>query len=637
MSAAIFRILRRHWFSLGLSALVLVMYAPSLHYGLIWDDPNWYAQGKGQTLWQLLTSLDTYQFYRPIAVWFNRQLVAPNDVVAAPAAHFIQIAAHLLAVLAAAPVLRVFHFERTPARLAALIFALYPLSYQAVAWQAPQQPIATLAVCVSILLAARYVEHRRTSSLLASLAAYAFALLFQESALPFVVLFFWLAFVNGPIDHAAALRRKFWPLLHLLLALIYLLVWLNAPRDTGVTGRALDIRVFAYGLQGVVFPAAALLSTPLAGASVSTLLLIFGVGWLALTLGVWTWQGWRRAAISAVWLTAGLLPMVIGLSWNYTRIGSRLLYPAALGVAMLWGSWLARLFAPDGLRPRVVGLIAAAGVLVVSIGQWAAFQRLYQQGTLFLDKTTEGLVQQPDRSILLINYPDRLWLQPAPYPLGEWGLILAPVVQQVSDYAVARAGRSAATQSLSAFRVGADQRGAYPYDVFMRGEDTAPEQLAEAAAQTDRVWLTDYAPDGELTLRDVGAIRPSSSSSTYRARFGDAAQLIDARLDGGRLELTWRATAPLRPGDTIFVHAWRDGALIATFDGDSLGGLIPPAAWPPGAEVVDVRQVTGLPPGQYEVRVGLYQRADGARYAAFDAQSRRVRDDAVLIGTAEIR
>jgi hypothetical protein len=194
------------------------------------------------------------------------------------------------------------------------------------------------------------------------------------------------------------------------------------------------------------------------------------------------------------------------------------------------------------------------------------------------------------------------------------------------------------TQSLSAFRVGADQRGAYPYAVFMRGEDTPPEKLAEVAAQVDRVWITEYTPDGALTLRDVGSIRPASSS-IYRAQFARAVQLIDARIDGETIELTWRARSPLREGDTIFVHLWRAGTFVAAFDGDSLGGLVPPANWPLAADVVDVRSIEGrdLLPGQYEVRVGLYNRNDGARYEALDAQGQRLEDDAATIGVMEVR
>jgi hypothetical protein len=628
---------RRYWFSLGLIGLVLLLYASSINFGLIWDDPKWYAQGEGQTLWQLFTSLDTYQFYRPVAIWLNRQLVAADGVIAAQTAHFIQIAAHMLAVLAVVPLLSVFKFERRHAQLAALIFALYPLSYQAVAWQAPQQPIAMLAVFVAILLAARFAQRRRSRYLITSLAAYAFALLFQESTLPFVAMFFWLAWFNEPISRSTWQRRNWWPFLHLVLALLFFIIWLNVPKETSITGRGLDARVLAYGLQGVVFPSAAVLSPQLGGVPAPTLIALYAAIWLVQTLGVWRWQGKRIAGVSTLWLIAGLLPIVIGLSWSYTRIGARLLYPASLGVAMLWGGWLVQLFVPIAWR-RAIGLATAIGIVLISITQWSALRELYQQGTRYLDETITQLSQQPDRSILLVNYPDRLWLRPAPYPLGEWGLTLAPVVQDVSDYAVAKTGRSATTQSLSAFRVGADQRGAYPYEVFMRGADTPLEKLAEIAAQVDRVAITEYAPDGTLTFRDAGSIRPADSS-TYRAQFADAAQLIDARIDGTTIELTWRALSPLREGDTIFVHLWRDGEFVAAFDGDSLSGLIPPANWPLGADVVDVRSIGGrdLPPGQYEVRVGFYNRNDGARYAAFDAQGKRLGDNAVTIGTMDVR
>jgi hypothetical protein len=95
----------------------------------------------------------------------------------------------------------------------------------------------------------------------------------------------------------------------------------------------------------------------------------------------------------------------------------------------------------------------------------------------------------------------------------------------------------------------------------------------------------------------------------------------------------------LRAGDTIFVHLWRDGAFVAAFDGDSLGGLMPPANWPLAADIVDVRSidVRDLPPGHYEVRVGLYNRHDGARYSAFDERGQRLRDDAAAIGVLDAR
>jgi hypothetical protein len=78
---------------------------------------------------------------------------------------------------------------------------------------------------------------------------------------------------------------------------------------------------------------------------------------------------------------------------------------------------------------------------------------------------------------------------------------------------------------------------------------------------------------------------------------------------------------------------------VAAFDGDSLGGLLPLVNWPLAQDIVDVRSIAprDLPPGQYEVRVGLYNRNDGARYAAFDERGQRLPDDAVSIGVMEVR
>ena len=257
-------ILKRRWsFNALLIALVLALYAASINFGLIWDDPSWYQQGAGQSLGQLFTSLNTYQFYRPLVIGLNRLLVAPNGIVNAALAHLIQIAAHLITTLAVVPLLRVFKFDERTAQISAVLFAIYPLSYQAVAWQAPQQPIATLAVFVALLAADRFMRLDQIRYLIVSLAAYAFGLLFQESALPFVLGFFWLAYLNRA-SRTSTLNR-WWPLLHFALALAYFLVWLNVPRQAGVTGRGLQLNVLAYGLQAIVFPIASLFSSMLSG------------------------------------------------------------------------------------------------------------------------------------------------------------------------------------------------------------------------------------------------------------------------------------------------------------------------------------------------------------------------------------
>ncbi len=625
-------IVKSRWgFNALLIAGVLVLYGTSLNFGLIWDDPKWYQQGAGQSLGQLFTSLNTYQFYRPLAIGLNRLLVAPNGVVNAPLAHLIQITAHLMATLASVPLLRAFKFDERVARISALIFAIYPLSYQAVAWQAPQQPIATLAVFIALLAAERYLQREQRRYLAASIAAYAFGLLFQESTLPYVVAFIWLAYLNR--SRTRSFRQQVWPMLHLVLAAAYFIIWLNVPRQAGVTGRGLQLNVLAYGLQAIVFPLANLFSGTLIDMPVATLTLGFAAITLLLLIGVWHARGWRAALFGAAWIGAGLLPMVVGLSWSYVRIASRLLYPASLGIAVVWASCIAGLWGKPSWR-RALSLGPAVIVATVSIGQWAQLQNLYMMGTQYLDQTIVTLEKSRDQKVVFINYPDRIELRPAPYPLGNWGLILAPVVQNLADYALAKVGVSGSDLSLSAFQIGAAERGVWPHDVYTRGEDTPAEKIYEMAAQADRVLITDYLPDGQLRLREVGAIRSTDAATSVLASFESAAQLIDASTEP-TLTLTWRTLKPLSADTTIFVHLWKDGAFVSAFDGDSLGGLIPPDVWHPGDSISDVRFIDNLPPGEYEVRVGLYRRGEGARYAATTANG-HLPDDAVTIGTMTV-
>ena len=633
-------IFKNRWsFNALLIAIVLAMYVASINFGLIWDDPNWYQQGAGQSLGQIFTSLNTYQFYRPLAIGLNRLLISPTGIVNAPLAHLLQIAAHLIATLAVVPLLRVFKFNERTARIGAVLFAIYPLSYQAVAWQAPQQPIATLAVFVALLAADRFMQRDQVRYLIASLAAYAFGLLFQESALPFVFGFFWLTYFNRSTPTTS--RKRWWPLLHLALALTYFFIWLNVPRQAGVTGRGLQLNVLVYGLQAIAFPVASLFSVALSEVPVAILALVFAAITLLLVVGVWRWQGWRAAMFGGMWIAAGVLPIVVGLSWSYVRTGSRLLYPASLGIAVMWASCIASLWTKR-IWQRVFSLGLAVIVIAVSIGQWAQFQRVYLSGTQYLDSTIQTLVKSSHQSLLFVNYPDRIELRPAPYPLGNWGLILAPVVQNLSDYAVAKVGISASDQSLAAFQVGTDDRGAWPYTVFMRGEDTPAQKLYAVAAKTDRVLITDYLPDGQLHLREVGAIRSSQLITSNIATFDDAAhamhaaQLISATViisDDLEVTLVWHCLQPLREGDTIFVHHWRDGVFVNAYDGDSLGGLIPLEVWQVGNDVLDVRTIAipDFDPAHDTIRTGIYNRYDGVRYVAVDVNGQRLPDDAAPI------
>jgi hypothetical protein len=617
-------------FALLLVVIVVVVYGPSLRFGLSWDDPRWYQQGAGQSAWQIFTALPTYQFYRPLAILLNRQLVSASGVVNAPLAHAIQIGAHLVATLAILPVLRAFGFQPGHARLTALLFAVFPFSYQAVAWAAPQQPLTLMWVLLAAWAAHVYLQRKRAAWLGMSLGAYAIALLFQESALPFVFLFFWLWRSD---------RSKRWPLFHLGLALAYLIIWLNVPRAGGVTGQSLQPIVLGYLLQAVVFPAARLLSGWLSPMPLAVLIGAYAAGVVVLVLGAAKLD--RGAALlSCAWVAAGLLPVWVGLSWDYVQIGERVTYPASLGIASLWAAIITGLWAAGRAWRRVIGAALLAGVLGASAQHLWPMQQVYQRGAQHLAAAVTELSATPGGRLLFVNYPDRIEMRPPPYPLGVWSLTLAPVVQNLSDYTRAASGQSASDRSLSAFTIGASDREAWPYRVNMRGENTSPEDLFAAALESDAVYLTDYAPDGSLRLREVGTVRQPTPGESVLAQIGPA-HLVEARVStGDRLTIrsAWRRQGALKGGDTLFVHFWKEGRFWGDADGDSLGGLIPLWVWQTGTEVVDLRSVdpAQFEPGYYEVRVGIYNRQAGARYPAFGPGGNRFAEDEVLIGSFDL-
>ncbi|MGH2523710.1 MAG: hypothetical protein ACRDH2_14495, partial [Anaerolineales bacterium] len=395
------------WFPALLAALILTLYLPALRFGLIWDDPRYYQKVSEQaTLGQIFTSPQppTYQFYRPMAVLYAHLFLAPNGVVNAPLAHALQIAAHLLVSLSLAPVLRAFRFDAIHARLAALCFAIYPLSYYGVAWQQNQQPWVVLCLLLALLAAHRFCESKSAVFLGLSLAAYATALLFQEGAAPFVFLFFWLAWECREMQA----RPAWWPLLHAGLVALYTLIWLTRPIQRGVTGQGFQPMVLAYFMQGLVFPVARSLSGWLADWPLATLFALFTGVWLLLSFGLWKWGARRAVLLGGAWAAVGLLPLWAGLSWDYAQSGARLFYPAAVGLAALWGGWMAWAFTAPGRRRRIAGAITLVAVVGVSLHGWWQFQRLFQVGTQHLAHAAGELSASPNRHLLFVNFPDRI-------------------------------------------------------------------------------------------------------------------------------------------------------------------------------------------------------------------------------------
>jgi len=83
-----------------------------------------------------------------------------------------------------------------------------------------------------------------------------------------------------------------------------------------------------------------------------------------------------------------------------------------------------------------------------------------------------------------------------------------------------------------------------------------------------------------------------------------------------RLNLYWEAMAPPPLDYTLFIHLVdASGAVAAQFDGPPVSGLYPTSFWDTGEQIFDSRRLdlSELPSGQYQIRLGWYDPASGQR------------------------
>lgn len=122
--------------------------------------------------------------------------------------------------------------------------------------------------------------------------------------------------------------------------------------------------------------------------------------------------------------------------------------------------------------------------------------------------------------------------------------------------------------------------------------------------------LADSAAGALLFERGDPGFWPRTTSGGA-TRFGDLIELVDASVDGGRVQLVWRALAKPPIGYQVSVHGIdARGEKVAQADGAPVDGLLPTDTWEPGHVVPDVHV---LPNATAVVRVdvGLYDGRNG--------------------------
>ncbi|MBI4672711.1 MAG: glycosyltransferase family 39 protein [Chloroflexi bacterium] len=161
------------------------------------------------------------------------------------------------------------------------------------------------------------------------------------------------------------------------------------------------------------------------------------------------------------------------------------------------------------------------------------------------------------------------------------------------------------------------------FAIYWATEQADPQQLVERSlsevsfkASDDwrgNVRLAQYAVD---LLGQNFAARIPFGDEIFLRRFS----LPDKAYAGGDiipLELVWVATNPPRTNYKVFVHLLdAQGRIAAQHDGEPQNGFSPTSRWQIGDEVSDKIGIwlpVGLPPGEYNIVVGLYRGDTGER------------------------
>ncbi len=524
-----------------------------------------------------------------------------------------------------------------PACLATAIFVVFPFAYQAIAWPGAVYNPLVSAMAAGALLAYERGRREHTTGWigLAALLALLSAFTYEAGLLvgPLVA----LAEFAGWIERRRPRRLSVWPPAFIGLFVVTTLVW-RTMRGVGAIGFGLNPedlrRNIGYLVQGLIYPTA-----PLA-----QWLTRWGLGaepalWLIAlpTLTGLAWSGLRRNRgalfLGAGWFALFALPPLVSMKADWFALAPRFLYMTAAGIALVWAAaaseWLTRL--------RTIWRPLATVVVLATLSVPAALfvragMRLYAMAGESIWDAVEAV--SGGHPILLVNLPMQVEPRRRVYPLGFEGVTLLPMRVTADGLIYAHTGLHDAAQAVSFSIVAVQDPPGYTYQLF--GQPVGWEELTAAMRQARAVYLTRYEAE-RIHLVEAGAYLPPAGEEEM-VRFGDRVTLLDATCacnEAGQIRLTttWQLEAPPESDATVFAHlVGPEGTPVAQADGYPLLGMRPFWLWQPGETMRDVRYFDPVPPGEYTIRLGLWDFTARARLPAIAADGTSLPDQAVEIG-----
>ncbi len=417
----------------------------------------------------------------------------------------------------------------------------------------------------------------------------------------------------------------------------------------------------AYFLQALAFPISHV------GGTVEDVLIVSVVGlviWM-LFLTVCQLRHKRLPILRIAGFGILLFALAAGPAWfvldaSYLAESPRVLYPGAIGIALVWTVPLSAIRWRE-LRNRNtltwlnIGL--SCGAVLVALGSigWSwrylgrraeLFARMRQViGTLVTHGHVQDIRQDRELPTVVINFPEWFHVIQPEYALGHDGLTLISADRQLDDLYALNENKTISRQRFIAVALPDVQDPAGQYHAF--GPVHTVDSLQEILRSSGPVAVTQFIHNkwgNFVWLTPSGQFMPQPSQETI-AQFDDQIKLITVTtsLIYDRVEVAFdlQASVTLTRDMTIFVHVLdSSGQLVGQMDGYPLAGTSPLRLWRVGDRWHDRRLISlklssdGYPT-VVQVQIGLYNTIDGQRIRAFSATGQRLVDDAVVVDASK--
>jgi len=611
--------------SIGLS---LLLYGSSPALPFYSDDLLQFPWIERTPLLEFWRAVGPYQDYQPLHFMLWRLLYLSTGAFRPGLARSLNIAGHAVCgVLVGLLAGRCTEKAWLSAPLTSALFVAFPFAFDVVPWASAFCYPLTIALSLSAVLC--YLRARERDSRPYHLLAVALTALAGFTYEGGVVTGLVVSLAEASL--VAGRRAWRWPAIHLAASAVPLgLIVRFTPVSTLWLSGVRSPTNLLVALQCLAFPVAPL-ATLLARTGIDPGLAMVWVAMPALcALGHLAHRSDQRRSFwfGLGWVALWSVIPLANLRFNWARDPLRVLYPGAVGTAIMWSLLLVGTFRTRTRRPfRPIWPALILAVLLPSM--------LFVRGRMHLWRRSGRLLWQvidaakDEGPVLFVNLPGRITPRTRLFPLGHEGVIPLPPPTNTDLLVRVHTGREGAAFE----RFSGAILPSLPYSVELAGAPLADDDLRAAS----KVMVLTLRRGDEMRMEDAGAVgtgQPQDARAP-EASFGQEVALlaVSCRRTGPtdlELRMQWQLVRPVTGNPTVFAHLLAaDGTIRSQADGDPLRGLYPFSRWRPGEVVYDVRTFGDAPSGPAAVLMGIWDPATGLRWDAVAANGQPLAHNAL--------